>query len=462
MGLLWGAMGAAAIGALFACADAALTSLTPARLGAVAEVAEGPRRVAIDRAIRARRQLQARYVVGRLGGLGTGVAAFTCWLVPWQQLGWIKAIVATVAILGLCALVQAAAGIGRANADRVVVLAVRFLRPLDLLLAPLATVSDDLGRLLSREVEAAPDPRIGETEVEKMLDERERTGELPQEPAEMMRNVLEFSDLTARDAMVARTRVVSLDIDTPIQTVYDIVKEAGHSRYPVYRDSPDDVVGLLYAKDLFRVMGNPWQRTVGGRRTGEGAPDEKATLRDLMRSPIQIVYETQPLSPVLKEMRQARQHLAVVVNEFGAMIGIVTLEDLLEEIVGDIRDELDTEEAPIVELGDGRLVADATVLLSELSAYLGMDIEADGESDSLGGMLTEHLGQVPSVGTLVVRQRLRFIVREADERRVLKVEIIRPPRPSIAPFGSPSEPPPFDLRLPGPPRVPPRGSDGGT
>jgi putative hemolysin len=429
------------IGALFACADTALTSLSSARLGAVAKQSEEPDRDAIERAVRLRPILQARYVIGRLASLGGSVALFTWWIVGWRAEPVGKALVGLLGLLALGALVQGATTFGRRSADRVVVIAVRFLRPLEWLLAPLATITHDLSKLVARDGELERDPRIAETEVEMMLDEGERSGALSQEPAAMMRNVLEFSELTAGEAMVPRTRVVFVDVDTPLADALEIIKDAGHSRYPVYRSHPDDVVGLLYAKDLFRLMG-------AGPHERPSQPDDDLlpaplTVAEIIRSPIKLVYETQPLSGVLKDMRQSRQHLAVVVNEFGATIGIVTLEDVLEEIVGDIRDELDSEEAPIVELGDGRLVADATVLLSELSAYLGTEIDPDGDSDSLGGMLSERLGQVPGVGETVAAYGMRFIVRDADEKRVLKVEIVRPARPSMHPPGAAfSEPPP--------------------
>jgi CBS domain containing-hemolysin-like protein len=243
--------------------------------------------------------------------------------------------------------------------------------------------------------------------------------------------------------MVPRTRVVSLPARLPIERAFAIVSESGHSRFPVHGDDPDEVIGLLRAKDLFRVLGPVV--AIGAAEQGQAAPGPTdITVGDLARSPVKVVYESQPLSVVLQEMRQGRHHLAIVVNEFGAFIGIVTLEDVVEEIVGEIRDEHDAEEAPIVELGDGRLVADATVLLSDLSAYLGTSLDQeDAMADSLGGMITEQLGRVPTTGTSLVAQGMRFVVREADEKRVLRVEIVRPVRPSLFPAGTRGSEPPL-------------------
>jgi hypothetical protein len=129
---------------------------------------------------------------------------------------------------------------------------------------------------------------------------------------------------------------------------------------------------------------------------------------------------------VLREMRSRRLHMAVVIDEFGGVSGIVTLEDILEIIVGEIRDEYDTEEAPIQDLGDGRLLVDAAVSVDDLSAYLGAKIPEDGDYESLGGLLVHRAGRVPDIGTTIEAFDFCFIVREADEKRIIKVEIVRP------------------------------------
>ena len=134
----------------------------------------------------------------------------------------------------------------------------------------------------------------------------------------------------------------------------------------------------------------------------------------------------QGVSSVLREMRARRLHMAVVIDEFGGVSGIVTLEDILEVIVGEIRDEYDTEEAPIQDLGDGRLLADAAVSVHDLSAYLGAEIPDSGDYESLGGLLIQQSGKVPGVGVCIEVFDLSFIVRDADEKRVAKVEIVRP------------------------------------
>jgi CBS domain containing-hemolysin-like protein len=211
--------------------------------------------------------------------------------------------------------------------------------------------------------------------------------------------------------MLPRTQVTSHSVDTPLEEALRLVAESGHSRYPVYKGSVDNVVGLLYAKDLLKCAAK-------GNLAG-------GTLESLLRTPVAFVPESQSASSVLQDMRAGRHHMAIVIDEFGGMSGILTLEDLLEKIVGDIRDEHDVEEPPIADLGDGRLLVDASVPIGDLGRYLGADLPEDGDYRSLGGYIIAELGRVPEVGARVTALGLEFEVREADERRVAKVEIRR-------------------------------------
>jgi CBS domain containing-hemolysin-like protein len=158
-----------------------------------------------------------------------------------------------------------------------------------------------------------------------------------------------------------------------------------------------------------------------------------------LRTPVAFVPDSQSGSSVLKDMRAGRHHMAIVIDEFGGMSGALTLEDLLEKIVGDIRDEHDVDEPPIVDLGNGRLAVDASVPIADLSRYLGAELPVDGDYHSLAGFIIAQLGRVPEVGTQLTAYGLQFEVREADERRVSKVEITRlAPPESIVPRSSSS------------------------
>jgi CBS domain containing-hemolysin-like protein len=214
--------------------------------------------------------------------------------------------------------------------------------------------------------------------------------------------------------MVPRRRVLGLEIGTSLEKVVAVVSAEGHSRYPVYREHIDNLAGILHAKDLFAVV-----------RDGKLGTTK---LEDILRTPVMFVSETQPAAKILPEMRSRRLHMAVVVDEFGGTAGLITLEDILEEIVGEIRDEHDTA-AQIQSLADGRLVADAAVSLADLAAHLGKSLPEDGEFASLGGLIVHRAGRVPPVGSTLQINGFQLIVREADETHVVKVEII-PERPS--------------------------------
>jgi CBS domain containing-hemolysin-like protein len=228
--------------------------------------------------------------------------------------------------------------------------------------------------------------------------------------------------------MVPRTQVHAIEIDTPIAEVLRVIAESEHSRYPVYRENIDNVVGVLHAKDMLPHLSR-----------GEL---EKVALPSLVRQPVVFVPESQPADSVLREMRVGKQHLAVVLDEFGGTSGILTLENLLEQIVGDIRDEHDVEEPPIVDLGEGKLLVDASVSIADLSRYLGAELPTDGDYHTLAGFVVAELGTVPEVGVRLSAFDLDFEVKEADERRVLRVEITRrsPPAESILPRSAPRIP----------------------
>jgi CBS domain containing-hemolysin-like protein len=290
-------------------------------------------------------------------------------------------------------------------------LALGFLRPLEWVLAPLADPLAMIGRAVGRRVPRSRtvDARLTETEVEWAVSEGERTGAIANEPAEMIRKVLDFKDLTAREVMVPRRHILGIDASMPLQDVVALVATEKHSRYPVFRDNLDNVIGLLSVKDLFAV--------VRDARLGSTKLDE------IVRTPVMFVSENQPAAKILGDMRSRRLHMAIVSDEFGGTSGLVTIEDILEEIVGDIRDEHDVE-APIQTMGDGRVVADASVPLADVAHALGKPLPDEGEAESLGGLIVSRAGRVPNVGATMQVGGFKLIVREADKTRVVKVEIV--------------------------------------
>ena len=410
---LGGAIASLVFGALFAGADTAITSLSSTRLEALVDQAEGADKQAYLRIQQQDAKLRSRYLLGRVASTAVTAVCMLEIFEAWFPAG-AGAIALATSILFTSVLFEISTTLARKHADRSAVWAARWLRPLEIAMLPLAVPLGWMGsRLARRDGEQPIHPRVTEAEVEALVDEGERSGLFAREPADIIRNVLDFAERTAKDAMIPRAKVEAIDVTTPIDEVRRIVAESGHSRYPVYREQIDNVVGLLYAKDLFKTF-HPSQRDpkVGAEK-----------VEDLLRTPANFVAESQPLATLLREMRSRRQHLAIVVDEFGSVSGIVTLEDVLEEIVGEIHDEHDTE-GTIEDLGDGRVVADAAISMKELFAYLGTELDPTTD-ESLGGMLTQQLGKIPEAGTALSRFGLRFIVRTADDKHVGKVEVIR-------------------------------------
>lgn len=412
------ALAAAAVGSLFASADAALTSLPEARLQLLVDQGEpGFARYAADRL-----GLLSRWLVARV--IALSIASILLARAMDEELGpltaSILAVVTAVLVYATCA--EILGTVARRRPEEVGRLGLRFLKPLEWAVIPVAAPLAMLGRWIGRRVPeslTAADARLTETEVEWLVDQGEKAGALEKEPATMIRNVLDFKNLTAKEVMIPRRRVSSIEASTPLADVLEHVRKDGHSRYPVYRESLDNVVGLLYVKDLFDVVG-----------AGKIAVTK---LDELTRKPVLFLAETQSALSVLREMRSKRLHLAIVSDEFGGTGGIVTLEDIIEEIVGEIRDEYDTEDVTqIQKLAEGRFVADAAIPLGDLEVHLGRKLPDDGAFESLGGLIVHRAGRVPEVGATVSLDGYELIVREADETRVVKVEIVRA-EPGLAP-----------------------------
>ncbi|MEQ8357370.1 MAG: hemolysin family protein [Kiloniellaceae bacterium] len=231
----------------------------------------------------------------------------------------------------------------------------------------------------------------------------------------MLSNILKLRHLTAYDAMVPRADIVAVDLDTPIEELIDVMSNAGHSRLPVYRDTLDEVVGIVHIKDVLHHM-----KDREGSRTFD--------LVDLVRR-ILVVAPSMRVLDLLLEMRLSRVHMALVVDEFGGIDGLITIEDLVEEIVGEIEDEHDVAVGPkLIERPDGSLIADARTTIEEFEERVGpvlSDEEHDEDIDTLGGLLFTLAGRVPDRGELVEHSHsgITFEVLEADPRRVKRLRV---------------------------------------
>ena len=270
-----------------------------------------------------------------------------------------------------------------------------------------------------------PTPAVTSDEIEYLIEMGTREGVLDEVKEELLNSVLEFADRVVKEVMIPRTRMVAIDRDAPAEEILRILTENPFSRMPVYRDSVDNVIGVLLVRDVV-------QELVKGPRAAV-----VDTIERHVKPPF-FVPEGMKISRLLKEMQKRKTHLAVVVDEFGGTSGLVTLEDVIEEIVGEIQDEADVEPVPVREVSPGVYLADAGVPLRELQEFLNERADGAGEDpdrlvkfpeegdyETLGGFVTATAGRVPPVGSLIAWDGLTFTVRGGDERRVTRVEITR-------------------------------------
>jgi CBS domain containing-hemolysin-like protein len=301
---------------------------------------------------------------------------------------------------------------------------------IDIILRPLSWFFSKLGRAMVRTAGAAgvptEEPTVTETEIEHMIDLGEREGVLQAHEGKLLRSALEFEDTIVKEIMVPRTEMVALNIGARLDEVLAIVNDSRHSRFPVFRERRDNVIGTLHVKDLLRHV-------------GERTSCETFDWTQHVRLDPMFVPEMQKISKLLRDMQTKRLHIAVVVDEFGGTSGMVTQEDILEEIVGEIQDEYDAEEPMIQDLGDGRFLADARVPLWDLGQHLGAEFPDAGDYESLGGFVSHRLGRLPERGAHFEWHDLVFTVREADARRVRRVEIQKKPHPSLPPDQGPTQ-----------------------
>lgn len=290
--------------------------------------------------------------------------------------------------------------------------ALPILRFLDLLLGPLAAVTavmDEAIRRLSganlREDEA------GER-LRRSIEDTTLGGELDESAAEMLENLVDFTSTEVGTVMTPRTEIEGIQSTDNLSDIRTIIIEAGHSRIPVFMENLDDIRGILYVKDLVPYL---------------GTEVEDFRLDRLLRQPIRVP-ETKPVQDLLRDFQRSEVHMAIVVDEYGGTSGLVTIEDVLEEIVGEIQDEHDTdEELPpaIARVDDDRWEMDARFQIYDLNELLETEIPEDDDFDTVAGFILERLGRVPIVGEVVEAAGIRFEVLEAGPTRIERISVMR-------------------------------------
>ena len=254
---------------------------------------------------------------------------------------------------------------------------------------------------------------VSEEEIKHLARKGRQQGVLNQTEMEIIHGVFDLTDTPVRKVMVSRPKIFGLDADTPAAEVGRLIVESGFSRIPVYEDSIDSISGLVYVKDVLRVLER----------------GEPVLIRRLLH-PVHFVPETKKVGALLKELQKRRTHMAVVIDEHGSVSGLVTLEDILEEIVGEIRDEYDWEERSVERLRDGSLIVEGTVAASELREDYEVPLPESTEFETVAGFMLDRLGSVPKGGEVVTMGDWRLTVVDVERNRVSKVQVERTVEPA--------------------------------
>jgi CBS domain containing-hemolysin-like protein len=293
-------------------------------------------------------------------------------------------------------------------------------RILELLLptfAPIARALGPLTRLIARSVSttaraAAGTPEAAEDEANEVakayIDTAEQEGIIEGEERRLLQSIVDFGDTLVREVMTPRPDIVGIREAATIGELRALFREQEYSRFPVFRESLDNIAGFVFIKDLVGI----------GPAATDGSP-----IRPLIRPPV-VVPETKRVPELLKQFQRQQTQIAIVVDEYGGTAGIVTIEDLLEEIVGEIRDEYDVESEPIVDEGGGQFVFSGKVNIDELAQRLHVEIEREG-FETVGGYLMHHIGRVPAVGERFEFDRLAVEILDAERRRINRVRVAR-------------------------------------
>ncbi len=292
----------------------------------------------------------------------------------------------------------------------VIAIFVRPLHALRTLLSPVTRLMDLIQRLVRNAVgadEASESDQIDQ-EILSVVEEGEKEGIVDQAERVMIESVIEFKDTTAGEIMTPRADIVGIEAGATLEQVRQIIEQSGHSRLPVYQESLDQIVGILYARDMLHQLGQPADRF-----------STKAVMR-----PAFFIPETKPLRDLLVDFRLQKIHIAIVLDEYGGTAGLITIEDILEQLVGDIADEHEPiEPAMFKRIDEQTSEADARIGIDELNRLTGLTLPEDAGYETLGGFVTTALGRIPQAGTTIEQNGAKFTVLDAEPQKVNRLRI---------------------------------------
>jgi len=326
----------------------------------------------------------------------------------------VSAVAVTVAVLSLIAVLFGLfvpRAIAARHAQGTLLLLAFPLELITWLTRPIVTVLFRVTQVIVRPFGGtAPQPGVvTEDQIRALIETGQAQGVLERTEQEMISSIFEMGEKTVAEVMVPRTDIVGLDVETSAQELLDRITTVGHSRIPVYEGSADNIIGILYVKDVFR-------------RIARG--DRQLALRQFLR-PAVFVPETKKVDALLREMQRDKVHIAIVVDEYGGTAGLVTIEDLVEEIVGEIRDEYDVEHELVLPVSGTEALMDARIPFEDVRETFGLEVEPTEAYDTLGGFVTAQLGRFPRQGESFEAAGARFVVETIEGKRIRRVRVTR-------------------------------------
>jgi gliding motility-associated protein GldE len=403
------------LSAFFSGSESAYFSLSPADVRKLREEMgkSGSARRVISLLAKPRRLLMSILVGNTLVNVAasTVAALFTRQVIPEHLLGNSGSILISIAVVTLVILIFSEVSPKVFAVKQAVPFALKVSWPLVQvvrLLIPLSfffeKVSGGISSLLGLGHEA---PFVNEEELKTLFEVGEEKGTLDQTEREMIHSIFEFRDTVVKEIMIPRMDMICLEKSTSLQDALKLIKEKGHSRIPVFDETVDNITGILFVKDLL-----PYMR---GKR-------QVPSLEEMVR-PAYFVPESKMIDELLKEFQKERIHMAIVVDEYGGTAGLITLEDVLEEIVGEIRDEHDKEKPLLQEVGKNTWVVDAKIDIEDFNEMLDLSIPTEEDYESLGGFIFSLMGRIPNEKEEVEYQNLQMIVEKVDGQRITRVRI---------------------------------------
>ncbi len=404
-GPLLGAIVLIGLGGLFAAVDAAISTVSVARVHELVRD-ERPGAARLAKVMADRPRYINLVVLLRIICEITATALLVVGLRHNLGHGW--GLLAAAAIMVVISFVVIGVGprtLGRQNAYSISLVAALPLQVISVLLAPISRLLVVLGNMLTPGRGFRNGPFASEIELREVVDLAQQRGVVAADERRMIQSVFELGDTPAREVMVPRTEMIWIESDESADQAISLAVRSGHSRIPVIGENVDDVVGVVYLKDAV-------QQT---HHSSNGARD--TPVAQVMR-PAVFVPDSKPLDALLREMQRDRNHMALLVDEYGAIAGLVTIEDVLEEIVGEIADEYDAAEvAPVEELGDNRFRVSARLPIEDVGELYGVEFDEHLDVDTVGGLLALELGRVPLPGAEVVSHGLRLHAEGGPDHR---------------------------------------------